>query len=390
MSFLDSLHSVLCAARPHRAWVAICVLVLIVLSSCSGDPAVQAPTATMPPPPPAPVDPYPAPVDPYPAPIDDDLTDEPPLTSPLPALVEDQTSRIDGRLLYVKDGQIWEWQGNQTRRLLGDGQATHPEWSPNGQQIVFVQRGDSYSDILLADANGIVRRRLTDNQSPYPPRSQERVYSSQWALYPTFATNSRSITYIGQFAPPAGVPASEYNLSLFSLPTTGGFATQIYGDPWAQLESPTYNRERNELAYTRIALDGDGQQQIYRFNPALAGGEPYPGVPIRSYDPAFAHSGNWLLYTHRDEDGTDIWAISTRGNEPQPQRLTTSGMARAAIFAPDDSQIAFLAIAPGAEQFDLWLMDVEPNEQNRLLVTEPVRLTRNLGIDPTAGLSWAQ
>lgn len=305
---------------------------------------------------------------------------------------QEQGETLTGRLLFVRDGTIWQWEGSQTRAILGSGNAWQPTWSPDGTRIAYVERGESYSDILIAREDGEILDRLTNNESEYPSRSHERIYTSRWAFYPTWTPDGRSLTLTTQFAPPSGAPAIEYNLALANIPLTGnGSEEQIYADSGSYIADTVYTPDGRALIYTNTSLTGDGQQQLYRLTLATEVAEPFPGAPIRSYDPAFSPDGRWLAFASRAANTTDIWVLPgnpSAGSEPTPQRLTNLGMARAPVFSPDGKQLAFLTIPPGSEGFELWVMELEFSD-GRLQASEPRQLTTNLHIDADSGLSWA-
>src|SRR3712207_9437741 len=70
-----------------------------------------------------------------------------------------------GRLLFVRGGNVWMWEGGQERQLTGDGLDSQPRWSPDGAGFLFVRAGDSFSDLWLATDLGQTISQLTANQS---------------------------------------------------------------------------------------------------------------------------------------------------------------------------------------------------------------------------------
>lgn len=97
------------------------------------------------------------------------------------------------------------------------GGSWHPEWSPDGRQIVFASSRDGIDDIYIMDADGSNVRRLTDtlsgNQNPIWTRdgrhivfsSDRRSSSRQYQVFmmDTEGGNVRQLT----FGPPSDAPA---------------------------------------------------------------------------------------------------------------------------------------------------------------------------------------
>jgi TolB protein len=61
---------------------------------------------------------------------------------------------LPGRLLFVRAGAIWQWQGREARPLIAGGAAAQPAFSPDGERIAYIIRDNSASDLVLADRAG--------------------------------------------------------------------------------------------------------------------------------------------------------------------------------------------------------------------------------------------
>jgi TolB protein len=294
---------------------------------------------------------------------------------------------LPGRLLFVADGAIWQWQGREARRLITAGDPTQPAFAPDGERIAYVTRSNSASDLVVADRNGRELARLTANEPAAPPNSLERVTASRWALYPAWSPDGEQLVVTSQAAPPVGDPPAEYNLALYSLDVgPAAQLTPLYADAGAHCGRSVFAPD-GSLVFVRSALTDDGAQQLYRLDPQLGTSTPLPGAPTPSYDPAFSADGAWLAFAAHSSAGTDIFALPGSGGAAQ--QLTTMGSARAPAFAPDGGQMAFLAIAPGESGFDLWVSDLTRTENGGLSAGTPRRLTSGRNLDADAGLTWA-
>jgi TolB protein len=314
--------------------------------------------------------------------------DEVSVATPVPPAGAVRGEELPGRLLFVRDGVIWQWQGREARPLLGSGEATQPAWSPEGERIAYIARSNSFSDLLLADAQGRPLAQLTRYGTDAPPNSIQRVYASRWVFYPAWTPQGASLVVSAQAQPPAGDPPVEFALALAVIPAAPGEAVQLYSSPEAMAGRTAVSPDGASLVFTRAATGPEGRQALYRLG--LAGGEPQPlaGAPVPSYDPAFSPDGLWLAFAAHDGDRTDIFALPAAGGTPL--RLTANGAARAPAFSPDGSLLAFLAVAPGETGFDLWVADLTRSEAGVLSAGEPRRLTTGLRLDVDSALSWGR
>lgn len=295
---------------------------------------------------------------------------------------------LPGRLLFVRDGVIWQWRGREARPLLGAGEAAQPAWSPAGDRIAYIARSNSFSDLLLADAQGAPLAQLTQNGTAEPPNSLARVYASRWVFYPAWAPDGVRIAVAAQPYPPEGDPPADYNLGLMLLAAGPGAAQPLFAESGAHAGRGAFSPDGAIIVFTRAGVGPEGRQRLYRLDVARGVAEALPGAPEPSYDPAFSPDGAWLAFAARDGGRTDLFALPS-GGVGVPQRLTSLGAARAPAFSPDGRLLAFLAAAPGEAGFDLWVADLSVAPTGALVAESPRRLTRGLGLDPDSGLSWA-
>ena len=295
---------------------------------------------------------------------------------------------LPGRLLFAREGVIWQWRGDEGRPLLGAGEAAQPAWSPAGDRIAYIARSNSFSDLLLADAQGAPLAQLTENGTTEPPNSLARVYASRWVFYPAWAPDGARIAVAAQPRPPEGDPPADYNLGLVLVPAGPGAAQPLFAEDSAQAGRGAFSPDGAILVFARAGLGPEGRQRLYRLDVARGAAEALPGAPEASYDPAFSPDGAWLAFAARDGDRTDLFALPS-GGVGVPQRLTSVGAARAPAFSPDGQLLAFLAVSPDEAGFDLWVAGLSVSATGALVAERPRRVTRGLGLDPDSGLSWA-
>src|SRR5258708_21661432 len=72
---------------------------------------------------------------------------------------------LPGRILFVKDGDLWVTDANGAHVLATGGTFSQPSWAPDGGSLVYVYRGTNFADIFVTDDQGQSQTRLTTSQS---------------------------------------------------------------------------------------------------------------------------------------------------------------------------------------------------------------------------------
>jgi len=304
-------------------------------------------------------------------------------TSQSPAIIA--TPALPGRLLLVKAGNLLMWHDGELQQLTTTGDAWQPAFSRDGTRIVFVRRGQSYSDIMLTAATGGEAIQLTDNGSRHALQSFERIYDSVWAFYPSFSPDGSRIVYASQFGPPEGSPASEYRLVMYIQDARAG-AERItaYSDGSGNVGHSIFDTESKGIYFAFNPAGQNGAPRIMYYN-ITSGGLSLPsGMPDQSYDPALSPDGKTLFYAKRDGDATDVYSIPTAGGTPV--KLTERKTARAPAVSPDGSWLVYLAVPAQAAGFELWAQKLS----NGVADGDPVQITRDQLFDADSGISWGK
>ncbi len=313
-----------------------------------------------------------------------------PAASPQPlATVTGANEPLPGRIAFTAAGDLWVWQGSSGSQLTSGGAAAQPAWSPDGAQLVFVQSGLSYSDLALIGARGGTVRTLTENGSTLPPGSFERSADVIWAFSPTFSPDGREIGYASQIAPPTGTPLLDQPLALMRRSVVPGAATDVlYQDAYAHVGRIAYTPDGSQIIFSITPVDRRAPSRLMSYDRQRGVTAPLAGAPDQSYDPALSPDGRWLVFATRDGAHTDIFALNLR--QGGLTRLTQRADARAPAISPDGSYLAYLAVAPGGAGFDLWIAELYSDATGRLFAGESRRITTDLQIDATSGLSWGR
>lgn len=299
---------------------------------------------------------------------------------------------IDGRLLFVQQGNLYLQQGTTTRQITADGATSNPQWAPDGNCIAYVRRDESYADIYMLGAAGGVPTQVTFNGSQLQPRSQDFVHSVVWAAEPAWTPDGSQLVFLSQIAPPQYQPLLEYPLSIYRYdldlvgkrqPTNDDLLVQIDN---ADLQRPSVSADGQTLAFVMVPRDGT-PKQIMVYNIESGDSGPFPGMPANSYDPVWSPDGNWLAFVANVEGRTDLWVAPSPERGGTPVRLTNGGSARSPAWSPDGTKLAYIELGDTGNNVVVMTLG---GDGETIAAGNAEPLTRNGLVDAAAGLSWGR
>jgi TolB protein len=282
-----------------------------------------------------------------------------------------------GRILFVKDGDLWVLDGSGAHALATGGTFSQPSWAPDGTSLAYVYRGTNFADIFVTDDQGQAQTRLTNSQSTV-------LDNNDWNFRPAWSPDGKQIAYVSDKSSTFPV------LWLMSaIDGTGRHALATPGLPEEAVDALAWSPDGSQLALTLFNEPGPTQiallpiggtgRQVGHVLTDLAGG---------ALDPAWAPDGSWLAFAGRDGYGVETYAVQPDGTSIT--KLTSDGvLARSPVWSPDGKHVAYLSNKTG--YFEVWEVDVQAESSGALVVSgKPRQLTQDLRLDAVSGLSWGR
>jgi TolB protein len=288
--------------------------------------------------------------------------------------VEPQVGRIApaGRILYVRDGNIWLWDAGGTRQLTTGETWRQPAFSPDGNSIAYVYRGQNFSDIFVMKDDGSENRRLTQGQA-------RLLDDNDWVFRPTWTPDGTQIAFMADTGSPFLLP--------WTMNTQGEARRQLQlGGAFEMVDSVAWAPDGKRLAISGFIGTPSGQPlpgQVYVWETGKSA-QPFTENQNGAYDPTWSPSGEWLAYAARNGPRSNVYA--RRVEDGEEVQLSKLELARSPAWSPDGKSIAFLSGQKGS--FDVMVVDVSI-EDRHLAVSNERTLIAEASADATSGLSWA-
>lgn len=302
-----------------------------------------------------------------------------------PLAVAAAPGRPEGRMLYVRGGNVWAWSNGQEFQLTKEGVFSQPRWSPSGNNMLYVRRGDSYADLYVADSAGLNPRALTANQAKgFAVGTKDYAANSSFLSGPTWGR-----------APEGGgrivfsTDRESEVMTLWVINGLNGRAQPIFGTSQlgTHAEGAAISPDGKFVVFTRDMVDDKGVRSTWLYIVDLDTGlfSALGNNLTNVYDPAWSPDGKWIAYAARDGDTTRLWVMHPDGTGQQ--QIVSDGRNRGPAWSPDGTQLAF--VRQQGAGFGLFFVDLAANGGG-FNAGKPQRIGEFADVDPASGVSWVR
>jgi len=275
-----------------------------------------------------------------------------------------------GRILFVRDGNLWLWNGGTSRQFSEGHTWFQPAFSPGGREIAYVYWADNFSDIFVMAADGSTTRRITRGQSASLP-------DNIWAFRPSWSPDGERIAYVSD-------ATSQFN-QVWLINREGGNRRQLTseasGFQWT--DSLTWEPKGDRIAVTAARAMGD-PSNIFLVDVATGSSDKLTNHTNGAFDPSWSPEGDAIAYIGRPTSTGELWVSNIDGT--QTAHIDKLQYVRSPVWSPDGKSLAVLATHSG--MFEIWIVPVKRTAAGFEL-GEPKQLTREAAVDPMSGLTWA-
>ena len=283
---------------------------------------------------------------------------------------------VPGRLLFIKDGDLWVLDASGSHQLATGGTFSQPSWSPDGSSLAYVYRGTNFADIFTTDDQGQSQTRLTISQSTI-------LDNNDLNFRPTWSPDGKLIAFVSD--------RTSTFPTLWVMNAADGTGRRVVATPGLQQEAVdalAWSPDGSQLAITLFNEPGPTQIALIPLGAtARQTGRLLTTLPGGALDPVWSPDGSWIAFAGRDAYTIDLYAVRPDGTGLT--RLTTDGqLARSPAWSPDGQRLAYLSNKTGF--FEAWAVDVTGDDSGGLTASAPRQLTQDLHVDAASGLSWGR
>jgi TolB protein len=296
-----------------------------------------------------------------------------PAPPPAPAIQQQAADVPAGRILYVRDGNLWMWQAGATHQFTDGSTWYQPSFSPDGSEIAYVYWTFNFSDIFVMTTDGTSARRLTKGQAA-------SIQDNDWSFRPRWSPDGSQLAYVSD-------TNSQFPV-VWLMNKDGSGRRQImstgYGVDWADALAWAPDGKRIAVSAGPGAPSTD-PGQIWLLDIAKGTTTKLTEHPSGAFDPAWGPNGDTIAYIGRTAPGGEVWLRSLDGTKEA--HVGSLPYVRGPVWSPDGKSLAVLAAKSGV--FQIWTMTVTPTDTG-FDIGEPKQLTKDGSLDASSGLTWAR
>ncbi len=221
--------------------------------------------------------------------------------------VDDVTVNAAGtRLVFSqssRDINIWKVDiasGRASKFLASKVEESEPDYSPDGEWMVFRSNRTGSTELYVCDKNGLQMRQLTQVW-----KSNGAAGSARWS------PDGRWIAFDGSYIVDGDPPRKSIQDNIYVVPASGGMPRRLTDDR-DDCIVPGWSRDSHWVYYTR---EHGSRRETWKV--PVEGGTPVLVSESEMFDMIESDDGRWLYYARPREQARGIWRRPVVGGPEQ-------------------------------------------------------------------------
>jgi len=261
----------------------------------------------------------------------------------LPTEPSAQTTSPEGKIVYVKLGDIWvmDADGTNQNNLTNtpDTNEGQPAWSSDGTSIAFTSDQDEvggFTDIWVMNADGTNQINLTPTDDPETPTEETDNFHE---YQPSWAPSGAQLAFVRELDGPIISDQDD----IFVMDANGENATNITQTD-ANERDPAWSPDGAKIAFSGVR---NGGEEILTMNPDGQNEEILTGDGSDAFDvaPDWSPDGTKVVFQKQSQvggccDPPEIWAVNRDGSGDTNLTSHPSNDTGPS-WSPDGSEITF-------------------------------------------------
>jgi dipeptidyl aminopeptidase/acylaminoacyl peptidase len=286
----------------------------------------------------------------------------------LPTEPSAQTTSPEGKIVYVKLGDIWVMDADGTNQTnltnTPDTNEDQPAWSSDGTRIAFTSDQDEvppFTDIWVMNSDGSNQTNLTPTDNPGTPTEETDNFHE---YQPSWAPSGAQLAFVREIP---GEIISEQS-DIFVMDANGQTPATPLTQTDANEREPDWSPDGTKIAFAGVrnqgweivTMDPNGQ------NEAILTGDSFDG---EDRGPDWSPDSTMVVFQKQCQGGCsdawEIWGVNRDGSGDT--NLTPNDLSEEDLrvtqhtgpsWSPDGSEITFTRTRPSVEggQSDIYAM----------------------------------
>jgi Tol biopolymer transport system component len=223
---------------------------------------------------------------------------------------------------------------------IGEGLTSHyPDWSPDGDRIVFFGGLSDRQDVYVINADGTGLTNLTNNDAG--------------DVLPSWSPDGSKIAFTSE---------RDGNTEIYVMNADGSDQIRLTGNPASDFW-PDWSPDGAKIAF---ASDRDGTLEIYVMNVDGTGLTNLTNNPDLDWQPDWSPDGSKIAFTSDRDGNLEIYVMNVDGTG-QTNLTSNADDDEEPAWSPDGTQIAFSLLRDG--DWEISVMNADGTNQTNLTNT---------------------